>query len=509
MSVHQALTANIPAKHDFLSFTWAPKLMAAYRRLAARSKQPLKKYLEQAKPLNFHEMALEDIPFDDNARVLKDLNSLSHIKWGEKTIERYKRMAINDRSLPRDHNEILHPFVDLNKSFAGYGMTLDEYAAEIAKPHINKSGQIDISRLDDLCHAELTDFLSSVSRNLFSDAHTTDLATDEAWKEVFVAIKRPRGMLGYSASFDLWFNGFHIGVAASGASNGGCYISMSGAGCELLDFDKVFEVIRVLPAVKITRLDICVDFMEGEFSIDDFKQMYIDGEFTFGSVTPKWGIHSGGELRDRSLVPTLGETFTIGKRENGKMFRCYEKGRQLGDPDSKWVRGEVELRCKDREIPLYALQRPADYFAGAYPALEKCINDPRLTEVTRITTRKQKVEIAYSNLKDHAKTAYGALINVMRHSAEMTDKEIVDALIRNDSVPRSITIANGVTPYQRPEEHAEESVFNGVYEKMLDEVRTKYSILFRVLKNSKELSEVEIFNLVSNQDKGQSCLTQH
>ncbi|WP_067986281.1 replication initiation factor domain-containing protein [Neptuniibacter pectenicola] len=483
MSVHQSVSTNFNAIHDYLSFTWAPQLMAAYRRLAAREKMTVKKYLESAEPLDFHQMALEDIPFDCDSKAVKGFNPISYL-------------------MP-----------EFSETAAGYGMTLSQWSKEIDKPHVNDAGQIDIGRLDDLCFSELTNFLNTVSKEFFQLEHIKDLATQEAWEEVFVAIQRPSGMLGYRRSFDLWFNGYHIGIAASGASNGGCYLSFSGTGCALLDFQKVFEVIRVLPAIRITRLDIAVDFMNGEYSVDDFVEIYKDGGFAWNNVSPKWHMHSGGELQGREMIPNEGRTLNIGKRANGKMFRAYEKGRQMGDPGSKWVRGEVELRSKDREIPLYALQRPADYFAGAYPCLADVINSDEVVEVTRIQTRKKKVEITYSNLKGHAKTAYGALINVMRSSAQMSDKEIVETLIRPDCVPKSINAANEVTPYERPEVHFNESVFGVVYQQMLEEVQTKFSTLFRVLKNSKELSEVEIFNLITNNnsvtvtDKGQPCLS--
>ena len=54
---------------------------------------------------------------------------------------------------------------------------------------------------------------------------------------------------------------------------------------------------------------------------------------------------------------------------NGKMLRIYEKGKQLGDSESPWVRVEAELRNKSRVIPWDALTRPGSYLAGAYPCL--------------------------------------------------------------------------------------------------------------------------------------------
>ncbi len=49
-------------------------------------------------------------------------------------------------------------------------------------------------------------------------------------------------------------------------------------------------------------------------------------------------------------------------------MRIYEKGKQLGDPESPWVRWELELHNTDREIPFDVLLQPGRYVAGAYPA---------------------------------------------------------------------------------------------------------------------------------------------
>ncbi len=47
----------------------------------------------------------------------------------------------------------------------------------------------------------------------------------------------------------------------------------------------------------------------------------------------------------------MGRTLYIGKRENGKMLRIYEKGKHLGNPVSSWVSVELELKGKNRIIP--------------------------------------------------------------------------------------------------------------------------------------------------------------
>jgi DNA relaxase NicK len=74
-------------------------------------------------------------------------------------------------------------------------------------------------------------------------------------------------------------------------------------------------------------------------------------------------------------------------------------------------------------------------------------------EVTRIETKKKTVKVTYSKLCESAKTAYGALINVMREAKQLSDSEIVDLLIKIDEVPRSLKRATGVTSFTERESY--------------------------------------------------------
>ena len=51
-------------------------------------------------------------------------------------------------------------------------------------------------------------------------------------------------------------------------------------------------------------------------------------------------------------------------------MRVYEKGKQLGDTSSPWVRWELELHNRDRIIPWDVLLEPGKYLAAAYPCMD-------------------------------------------------------------------------------------------------------------------------------------------
>lgn len=207
-------------------------------------------------------------------------------------------------------------------------------------------------------------------------------------------------------------------------------LDVSGSGCsKVRNWHAVHEFVQSLPEVRITRVDLAVDCLMGEFTVEDARDWYLGGEF-----------HAGGRRPRHSLVgdwldPQYGRTLEIGRRTNGKMLRAYEKGRQLGDTVSPWTRFEVELRNIDREIPLDVLVRPDTYFTGAYACLE------RLLDVAgeRIKTQQAEGEIALGHLTTHARSSYGQLVNVLR--VKLSAEQVLDVICR-DGLPRRLEKAS-------------------------------------------------------------------
>jgi phage replication initiation protein len=110
----------------------------------------------------------------------------------------------------------------------------------------------------------------------------------------------------------------------------------------------------------LTRTDLACDVWAGE-DVSLLPAMYVDGAFDVRGHRPVDGV-AGRWASGHS------RTFTVGKRQTGKMLRAYEKGDQLfgHEANDPWVRYEVELRNNARVLDLDLLTRPADFFAGAY-----------------------------------------------------------------------------------------------------------------------------------------------
>jgi phage replication initiation protein len=218
------------------------------------------------------------------------------------------------------------------------------------------------------------------------------------------------GLHGYSHSVMLYSVVNHqpvvIGVVAWGGNNGTAYLSLNGTYCGMVCYwDLVANTLEAIKA-KLTRVDVAVDAMDGEFSVEDACEWYRENGFTGNGRRPSHSTE--GDWLDGDAP--RGRTLYVGKREHGKYARIYEKGKQLGNPDSDWTRFEVEVKNRDRVIPYDILRRPAEYFAGTYPCAAPLVD----VGAERIRTTRAEGEISLSRMRAYCKSAYGRLVHVLR-----------------------------------------------------------------------------------------------
>lgn len=222
------------------------------------------------------------------------------------------------------------------------------------------------------------------------DTHGRNFATNTVQ---FFAIREGEPV---AVAFVAW-GGEHV--------RGRANIQVSGTGCSVINhWDRVQEFVDSANA-RLTRVDVAVDLLEGEYTVDDAAQWYKDGEFNINR-----------KPKHRTLGPWLepeqgtGRTLEVGTRKNGKMCRIYEKGKQLGDPASEWVRFEGELHNIDREIPSDILTNPSPYFSGMYPCFEQLLE----FAATRIKTEQTQGDTTIERLKSCLNASYGKALYVMR-----------------------------------------------------------------------------------------------
>jgi len=205
------------------------------------------------------------------------------------------------------------------------------------------------------------------------------------------ASPRRGGWMGFSRSADVNIGGL---IAWGGSAQlGRVYVSLMGVACSLCVDWPGLALWLEKAECRLSRVDLAFDDLEAKnYSVDTALSDYAAGAFN-PAKAGKPASHkflSSGEFGERPA-----RTLYVGKRENGKMCRIYEKGQQLGDivhPD--WVRVELELRAKDRVIPFDVLTQPAVYLAGAYPALAWISKIVAYIKTARIIAEKTLDQIA-------------------------------------------------------------------------------------------------------------------
>jgi len=218
-------------------------------------------------------------------------------------------------------------------------------------------------------------------------------------------------------------------VAVAWGGNGDTtFLNIPGDACSRVDCWTTLQEFVGHHCGWYTRIDLALDDLAGAHPIEEAVDRYRAGEFVAGGRPPRISCHGNWIEPDG-----YGRTLYIGKRQNGKQLVVYEKGKQLGDMLSPWVRWEARYANVDRVLPLDMVTRPREYFQAAYPALEF------VGESTgaRIRVRKSQERIAVAELCEHASSAYGGLLGFLMGQGAMPET-VVDRLKR-DRIPRRLS----------------------------------------------------------------------
>lgn len=277
--------------------------------------------------------------------------------------------------------------------------------------------------------------------------------------------KNDRGMYGYAYSARLLCNEAQAGVLAWGARNGGCFISLSGAGISAIDVVCLHRLMSASANVKITRCDVAYDSLDGRRSVGYGRRLARAGKFITRGRPPKWKYIEGGDLvKDEQSgvyreVNNGGACYYVGSRDSGKMMRVYEKGKQVSSPEyPDWVRWELELHSTQRDIPLEILVKPLEYIRGAYPdALAFMGRDTKKSSpICSIAIRTKQyffeVESAISNASKYAGRVVNFMVQVLGYSADDVVQEMTKHL-EIFELPKALCTPNFVPEdyvYERP-----------------------------------------------------------
>lgn len=245
-----------------------------------------------------------------------------------------------------------------------------------------------------------------------------------------------KGLFGFAESEDVLYQvggeWQRVAVIAWGGFNkqaNMAFLQVTGTGCnalklneDRLDRENLRIVLESVQAT-ITRLDIAFD--TESLGVMDCWDAYQAGLFQRQSARPSYD-QAGDWLEHQGR----GRTLYIGKAKNGKLIRCYEKGKQLGDPESAWLRMEVQWGNRDRVIPYDALVNTDAYFVGAAPFFSTVLATvPRM-----VKTIAKGAAIVAEKLADCGRDAYGRFINQLV-LAKFTAEQII-SLLRREGAPK-------------------------------------------------------------------------
>lgn len=317
-----------------------------------------------------------------------------------------------------NHYELLAREVSELKVDASSSMTYDQVKDEVFS-------FIGYDLLDRICRGAIDQFVTRFN-------HSINSAGNE-----WTMRENPCGKFGYKYSGDLLVNGIHGGVVAWGAKNGGCYVSISGSAMAYIDLKALYEMLVQMRGIALTRVDLAVDYYQGEYTCDDAFDLWKQGGFkaSRGKAPKVSWVMSGGEYdREQDSVEyTSGRTLYVGDRKNGKCIRIYEKGLQLKDEEHpNWVRWEVQLGNKGRIIPLEIIVQPSKFFKGSYPCLESMCKEEE--EVFIVATKKRVYTKVIKKMIANLRTATSKRLCFLRNGVGMPDAEILDTLIGDTTI---------------------------------------------------------------------------
>jgi phage replication initiation protein len=210
-------------------------------------------------------------------------------------------------------------------------------------------------------------------------------------------------------------------------------IELTGLGCQLFEQSnqagsdhakRWLELKAKLESVdgRLTRVDVAYDDFKGLNTYQSAVQMWKDGIFNQhgqkASIEDRYDHGSGN-----------GSTVYIGSSTSEKILCVYEKGKQLKDKESPWVRWEVRFKASSRKpISLDILRDPAAYYRGAYPAftfIQACMLRFEASQIKDVACMKSVLR--------HAKRMYGKTFNFLCHYYQ--DDKKLGQFIQNLSRP--------------------------------------------------------------------------
>lgn len=267
---------------------------------------------------------------------------------------------------------------------------------------------------------------------------------------LLTATPKKRGKQGFESSYALSLGDFIVGDMSYGgdAMRGWTWIELTGKGCQWIsDWGVCEDQLFQLADFEYKRVDIALDTYKREVTHETVLQAYADGHFTTGGKPPSIRQILPGD-------PVDGRTAYIGKRDQPKFLRAYEKGYESvkdyprpltidaidGIPLADIYRLELELKAKSQLLPEDLIENRDQYFAGAYPYLQSVLAvEPQVLKLSRdkspqraLASMLEIIRAQYGNTLFTAMMAYGGDISTVwgkiagdRHNQRLLEEGVM------------------------------------------------------------------------------------
>lgn len=256
-------------------------------------------------------------------------------------------------------------------------------------------------------------------------------------KKYHITKQFQKGRNFYQYSFDI---GEGLGFVCIGGQRNTVSITVSGNGLSMAQNGWEFQLFKFLENAqrgKITRIDLAHDDIKGEYlNVYELDKLESAGGFHCGGARSSVRHDGNWKYKDPN---NQGLTLYVGNRTSGKMMRAYEKGKQLGEANSKWTRVEVEYKSADRNIPFDVLLNPSAYFMGAYPCFETLF---QFETSEKIKTKKKTVEVTLDHSFEVIKKQFGKYFAYFKKVLPL--EEVIERVRHDDEniIPSRLVIVD-------------------------------------------------------------------
>lgn len=227
------------------------------------------------------------------------------------------------------------------------------------------------------------------------------------------SIPNDRGWNGFERTSTVSLGGMNVGrIAFDGAAmKGWVRVDITGSGCDWVeDWDSCESELSGLSRFQTRRVDIALDTAKREVTHESVIEAFRAGLFTTSGRPPSM-------TRIEPENPYEGKTVYVGKRDQPKYLRAYQKGYEMarkfpgleiaqfdGIPIDDMYRLELELKAKNQDLPIDLIENRDQYFAGAYPYLQSVLNvEPEIFKMSK----EQSPRRSLASMLEILRTQYG------------------------------------------------------------------------------------------------------